>query len=112
MDFVRTFSGDELRDLCERHRVQLHSAKEIGAQSLKVVAHKPVFFCARFFLAEGDLEVATGQMPIIWQHKPREKSEDLAEPEDRAQRQRDNQSESRAIEEIDKKVEHAGQPVP
>ena len=108
--FVCPLDLDTRRDLLDRHRVELHAAEEIGAEILKMAPNDPVFFCRGFFFAEGNLDVTAGQPAIVGQAQPGEKTERLSEEKIEPQRQRGDQSQGRAVEEVNAKIDHAGQP--
>src|SRR4051794_38694530 len=67
---IRIFLFDITRQFFRRHRAELGAAEEIGARPLEMTPADLAQFSRRFFVREGDLEIAPGEPAILRQEEP------------------------------------------
>jgi hypothetical protein len=65
-------------------------------------------FSRRFFVREGDLEIAPGEPAILRQQEPAGEPHDIPEDKQNPQRKRARDGRARAIQKINAEIEHAG----
>jgi hypothetical protein len=65
-------------------------------------------FLSRFFVREGDLEIAPGEPAILRQQEPPGEAHEIPEGEQNAQRKSARDCRSDAIQKINAEIEHAG----
>jgi hypothetical protein len=82
------FDLDALEDFLRWHLCQLRAAKQVGAEPPEMASHKLTQFARRFFIRKGNLKVPRCQTPIFPGKHPCANAEELAETEEKRQRQR------------------------
>ncbi len=107
MNLVRSLGRDERGHLVERHGIEFHPAQKVRPKLLEMAPHHLRFFGLGFLAAEGDLQIAARQMPISREQNPGAKAEQTAEGKNETQRERGDQGQRRAVEEVNAKIDHA-----
>ncbi len=64
MNFIRSLGRDERGHLRQRHGIEFHPAQQVGPELLEMAPHDPPLSGLGFLPAEGDLDIAAGQVPI------------------------------------------------
>jgi hypothetical protein len=106
MDGVEILDLDAIGQSLQRYGTEFDAAKQIRAQTLKMLAYEPVQFPQRFFIAKSDLDILQRQTPISPEEYPGAKAERISQRKKRAQRQYCDQGKACAIKQINKVIEH------
>src|SRR6266851_8971861 len=88
------------RHFFERHCADLQTANQIAAQLLKMTAHETAHLARRFFIAEGNAQIAQSKPAITSQKYPGAETKTLSGDKKKPKRKRADNGRSCAIQEI------------
>src|SRR5450432_2855427 len=108
MHRIQIFCFDISRQFFRRHRTHLDAADQIGAEALEMAASDPSQFPGRFFLREGNLEIAPREAAIFREQQPGAQAHEISDGEQNAHRKCARDRRARAIQEVNAEIEHAG----